>query len=651
MSAIFGLLYLDGRSVHPAKLQQMAATLQHRGSAGHVWSLENVGMGCCLLSPQAAATQGRSSGGDADLSIVVDARLDNRGELLSLLGLAKTNVDIDDASLIAHTYARWGESCAERLLGDFTFALWDKRRRQLICGRDHVGVKPFYYCHWPGRIFAWATEIKALLCLSASLRQVDEERLAERLALIDWDLTDQSTLYRQVVSLPPAHMLKVSADALILSRYWSLDPERSLERGSASDHAEAFSHLFTAAVRCRLHGPGSVGALLSGGLDSSAIAWTAQSLPHGQARGPLPTFSAVFDTVTVCDERPYIHTVLASGRFAPHWTPGDQTSPLAELERMLWHQDELVYAPGISLMSTLHRAAQCQGINVLLDGHGGDEVTGCGAVYHRELARKGRWLTLVREIQASAHLHQEPFWALFWPYVRYGIRWPRRATRRFRRIGRHLRPGAQANQPSAHSPDNPPIWERWLHPDFVQRVGLRERYHAFQLRRPERAGDERESHYRLLTGRSQVRALEILNKASAAQAVELRFPFWDKRLVEFCLALPSAHKLYRGWDRITLRRAMHNRLPPQVQWRHDKTNFAPNLVYLLRTQDRELLEQLLVGQQNEASGYLNREAVEAAYRQFVSQEQPAPSVLQIVLQASILTIWLQGGQHLLRSDS
>jgi asparagine synthase (glutamine-hydrolysing) len=145
-----------------------------------------------------------------------------------------------------------------------------------------VGVKPFYYCHLPGRIFAWATEIKALFCLGMLPRQIDEDRLAERLALIDWDLTDQSTLYRHVVSLPPAHRLKVNADNLILKRYWSLDPTLCLERGSASDHAEAFGEIFAEAVRCRLCGPGTVVSLLSGGLDSSAIAWTAQSLPHRQ---------------------------------------------------------------------------------------------------------------------------------------------------------------------------------------------------------------------------------------------------------------------------------------------------------------------------------------------------------------------------------
>lgn len=638
MSAIFGLLYLDGRSVHTAELQQMAAILQHRGLAeDSLWAMGNIGMGCCTRLPRSSVAHAPLSGMDADLGLVADVRLDNRVELLSLLGLADRNADLDDADLIANAYRRWGERCAERLLGDFTFALWDKRRRQLICGRDQMGVKPFYYYHWPGRIFAWATEIKALFSVSALLREIDEERLAERLALIDWDLTDQSTLYRQVVSLPPAHTIKVRADELILSRYWSLDPERTLERAAASEHAEAFAHLLTEAVRCRLRGSERVGALLSGGLDSSAIAWTAQRLAPAQVGGSLPTFSAVFDTVTACDERAYINAVLACGHFTPYWAPGDQVSPLAELERMLWHQDELVYAPGISLMSTLHRTAQRQGIGVLLDGHGGDEVTGCGAVYYRELAHKGRWLTLAREIQAGAHLHQQSFWPLFWPYVRYGIG---RIARRFRRVEPHPGRGTQANQLSVRSPDNRPIWERWLHPDFIERVRLRERYQAFQLSRPERVGDERGSHYRLLTGRAQVRALEILNKASAAQAVELRFPFWDRRLVEFCLALPSAHKLYLGWDRITLRRAMHNRLPPQVQWRRDKTNFAPNLVHQLRTQDREQLEQLLIGQRNRTADYLNQGAVETAYRQFLNQEQPAPSVWQIVLQAAIFTTWL-----------
>jgi asparagine synthase (glutamine-hydrolysing) len=639
MSAIFGIVYLEGRSVHPVELQDMAASLHHRGSA-QTWSMGSVGMGHCSFAAQPVPSPGAFSVEDADLWVVADVRLDNRSDLLSRLGLAGMHTEISDAGLIVEAYRRWGDQCADRLLGDFAFALWDEQRRQLLCARDHVGVKPFYYVHCPGSFFAWATEIKALFCLSPSLRQIDEVRLAERLALIDWDLTDQSTLYRQVVSLPPAHTVKVKSADLVIRRYWALDPERSLERGSAGDHAESFGDLFTEAVRCRLHGPDNVGALLSGGLDSSAIAWMAQ----GQAGGSLPTFSAVFDTVTVCGERTYIEPILAQGRFIPHWSLGDQASPLAELERMLCRQDELIYAPGMALMSMLYRAAQHQGINVLLDGHGGDEVTGCGAVYYRELARTGQWITLTQEIYASARRYQEPFWPLFWPYLQYGARWRGRAAALLRRVGTF-------NQAPGQRKDHPSLWERWLHPEFVERVRLRERYQAFQQRRPERARSERESHYRLLTGRAQVRALEILNKASAANGVELRFPFWDKRLVEFCLALPSAHKVYRGWDRITLRRAMQNRLPAQVQWRKDKTDFAPNLVHLLRSQDRARLDHLLLGSQSGVDDYLNRAAVEAAYRQFLDQDQPASSVLQIVLQAASFILWLQGAQHLPQMDS
>ncbi|MBX2997318.1 MAG: hypothetical protein KF893_02315 [Caldilineaceae bacterium] len=638
MSAIFGIFYLDGRSVLPAELRQMAVALEHRGSTVvTLWSEGNVGMGCCAHSPVA----GPSYAKDANFFLVADVRLDNRADLLSGLGGAGMSTEMGDASLIGEVYRRWGGACADRLLGDFSFVLWDRQRRQLVCGRDHVGVKPFYYCHLPGRIFAWATEIKALFWVSASLRAIDEERLAERLALIDWDLTDQSTLYRHLLSLPPAHRLKVTADDLILNRYWSLDSTRCLGRGSVRDHAEAFGEILTEAVRCRLRGSGDVGALLSGGLDSSAIAWTAQNLAYGQPGGKLPTFSAIFDTVTICDERAYIDPILARGRFAPSWTPGDQVSPLGELAQMLWHQDELVYAPGISLMVALYRAAQRKGIRVLLDGHGGDEVAGCGAGYYRELAHKGRWLTLMREIRASARLHQQSFGALFWPYLRDAT-WTGRTAGRIRRIGRHLWRGGD----SLPSPDkdNSPVWERWLHPAFVKRVGLHERYRAFRHRRPERVGSEREGHYRLLTGRAQVRSLEILNKASAAHSVELRIPFWDKRLVEFCLALPSEHKLHDGWDRITLRRAMHNQLPPQVQWRRSKTNFAPNLVHLLRTQDRERLEHLLVGQRNRFADFIDWEGVEAAYRQFLRQDPPPPSALQIVLQAANLILWLQGWQ-------
>jgi len=100
------------------------------------------------------------------LRLTADARLDNRAELCTLL---EAPAHATDADLILRAYLRWGETSVEHMLGDFAFVIWDANRQSLFCARDHMGVKPFYYHYRPGRLFACASAIKALLALARCL--------------------------------------------------------------------------------------------------------------------------------------------------------------------------------------------------------------------------------------------------------------------------------------------------------------------------------------------------------------------------------------------------------------------------------------------------------------------------------------------------
>src|SRR4029077_18563520 len=114
--------------------------------------------------------------------ITADARIDNRGELIAALGLSDRSGDqITDSALILGAYEKWGDASPERLLGDFAYVIWDRRQRSLFCARDHFGVRTFYYYHSPGRIFAFASEIKALLCLPDVPQRLNELHVGDYL--------------------------------------------------------------------------------------------------------------------------------------------------------------------------------------------------------------------------------------------------------------------------------------------------------------------------------------------------------------------------------------------------------------------------------------------------------------------------------------
>ena len=147
-----------------------------------------------------------------DLVLSADARIDNRTELIHMLDFPDSSSSIiTDSELILGAYDKWGLQCPEKLLGDFAFAVWDRRRQMLFCARDHFGVKPFYY-YRDDNSFIFASEIKALLCVSTVSHRLNEVRLAEYLSSMFDDTA--STFYANILRLPPAHYLSVSPDGI-----------------------------------------------------------------------------------------------------------------------------------------------------------------------------------------------------------------------------------------------------------------------------------------------------------------------------------------------------------------------------------------------------------------------------------------------------
>ncbi|TIV92700.1 MAG: asparagine synthetase B, partial [Mesorhizobium sp.] len=140
-------------------------------------------------------------------------------------------------------------------------------------------------------------------------------------------------------------------------------------------------------------------------------------------------------------------------------------------------------------------------------------------------------------------------------------------------------------------------------------------------------------------------AFEVLDKAAANFGVEPRYPFWDKPLVEFCLALPGEKKLHNGFGRHVLRRAMEGVLPPMVQWRRDKIDFTANLVKGMLRNHRDLLDTVLVSDGERIAPYVNLPQVNAAYARLLDKpDEAAPLDVQYVWRSISLSLWLRQTQ-------
>jgi asparagine synthase (glutamine-hydrolysing) len=637
MSAIVGLYNIDGKPANHTDVTRMLDSLAHRGSdRTGLWSEGAIGLGHRMLwtTPESLHEKLPLVSQTGDLVLTADARIDNRDELISRLGLTDHSPgEISDSQLILAAYEKWGEDCAEKLLGDFAFVIWDRRKQTLFCARDHFGVKPFYYYFLSDRFFVFASEIKGLLSHPEVPRKLNELRVAEYLASMFDDKT--ITFYEDILRLPPAHSLTIDRHRMQLRCYWSLDPSRELRLRSDDAYADGFRELFIEAVRCRLRTAFPVGSMLSGGMDSSSITCVARQLLARDGGRRLLTFSAIFDEVTQCDERPFISAVLAQNSLEPHYVHGDRLSPLADLDRVLWHQDEAFYAPNLFLTWNLCRLAEEQSVRILLDGFDGDTTISHGEGYLNELAHAGQWFTLAAEIKAFARTFNLSSRRLLWNYAwRYGLDpmiSSSRALKLARRIWRILNRRRES--------PNLSYWSANLNPIFVQTVDLAQRRKALRQAWPNPPRNERENHYRTLTSGIMPFTLEILERTAAAFGIEPRFPFWDRRLVEFCLALPPQQKVHGGWTRIVLRRALADILPAEVQWRRSKSNLGPNFEHGLLAYERQRLEELILKDSKTIEKYVNVDSLREAYRRFASRERGDDALT--IWKAVSLGLWLQ----------
>lgn len=608
---------LDGSGFDPERLRGMQTAIDHRGPDGSgVWFDDPVGLGHQKLVSTPEGTADDQPVTTAELVLVADLRLDNRGELLSSLGVDQPPETVPDSSLLATAYRAWGTACVDHLVGAFAFVLWDRTERRLFCARDHFGVRPFYY-HRGADVFAAASEQKALLELPSVPARVDDWTVGEFLS--DSYEENGRSFFEDIARLPPAHAMTVDSDGTDIWQYWDLDPTRTVTMSSDRAYERRFRELFEQAVESRLRSVEGVGAALSGGIDSSAITVVARDLlPDDQ---PLYTYSNVFDEAPSSDEREFIETVTGRPGVDSEYIFLDGMGGLGDVDGLREFFDRPQH-------NTMHLAVwerarhAAADVDVVMGGALGDSAIGYGLGLLPELFWTGRWRRLNRELSRMADVVGAPRKHLFVRHVLSEV-----VPERVLEVRRRLR-----GQPTGLDAANPMIA-----PDFVERTALRSRYTD-----PDKQGAaitpraRRKQRRSLQTGKS-VANFETLDLAHAAFGIEPRFPFTDKRLVEFSLAIPPSQQFKDGWTRSICRRALGDLLPDKIQWRPWKT-FVTEAFWNALDAEASRIETMLESP-GRLDEYVDIQALEAAYERF--SDDPVARDARGLWRALTLWIWLE----------
>lgn len=648
MSGFFALRYLDGRPVQPRRLDQAATTMAHRGPDG--WACwhrpDEAGLGHLLLRTTPEARYETQPLARGPYVLVADARIDNRDELIRTCGLSdRPACEIPDSALILAAYERWGKACPEYLIGDFAFALWNRQTRALFAARDPMGLRPFFYALRPGSVFACASEINALFALEPLPLEVNRHLVARFLAdANDYLAEPAETTLAGILRLPRATALRLDGDGRLTTwTYWEPDPEQKLDLGSDEAYAGAFREVFTEAVRRRTRSITPVGSMLSGGLDSSSITCVARDAGTQPA---LHAFSVVYPSLAgdhpEIDERRYMDAVIAQGGLTPHFVRADEAGPFLDIDAILDAGRQLYF--GGNAFFHWQTLQQCRrlGIRVLLDGSDGDTVVSHGVAFLSRLVRARDWTTLATAVGAHRHADAEARWTLFndsrgWHALthlaaegRWGAYWREalRAARAFGLAPHQVAAGPDARPRALLTTPLKTYRERtyWLqrrdgapaatpnpllHPDLAAAL-------------PERPAPDPEPSDVLHRWRRDLASwpavMEMFDLLAARQGVEPRTPFFDRRVLAFCLALPGSQQRHDGWDRIILRRALDGILPPAVQWRARKGNLSAGFRHGLLHHGAPLVRRLLFDEPQHLDGYVDLAHARALY----DQAQQAP---------------------------
>ncbi|HEB69619.1 MAG TPA: asparagine synthetase B, partial [Desulfobulbus sp.] len=579
MSGICGFFNRGGQPVSPGRINSMMEPLARRGPDGQgSWQGCQVAVGQLLtrITPESEYEQLPLIDTPRDTVLCCDARIDNRADLFERLHLDPAGAaTLPDSRLITAAYEKWGEDCPAYLIGDFVFVVWDNKYKKLFCARDHLGSRPLYY-FLSDTFFAFASEIKALLSLPEITPHLHEPRVADFLQRILANNYD--TFYRDIFRLEPATTLTVEPEREQWNTYWQLDPGRELPAATDEEYALQFREVFTEAVRCRLRSAYPVGCMLSGGLDSSSVACVARNILAERGE-KLHTFSGIYpglpaDQLAGIDERQYLQAVLDQGGCIPHTFRADQLAPLADLDHHLQLMDQPFFSPNLFLNDEANRLAAENGVRVMLDGQDGDTTISHGYQRLHWLILQGRLPTFLHEVSLLAKRRGGGRKGLVY---RYGIYPLLRAPLAYLYglVRSRIQPGWN--------------FENILNRDFGRHCELHHRVLPSLIS----FIPPRQLHLYDLTSPLQSAVMEMINPLAAEYAVSPRSPFYDRRLVEFCLALPDAQKMQQGWGRYILRRGMEGILPPAVQWRPDKSDLRFGFAHGLARYHQDILEQVV----------------------------------------------------------
>ena len=585
MNWICGYWMLDGKCMDPAVLPHMlGAGINVQTQARETWNADNqaIAFGAVSWSPQADLRQAAciARHPESGCVAIADARLDNPEELRAALGFAGT--DATPAELVLHAWLHWGEDCVARIDGDFAFAIHDPRRQLLFIARDRMGVRPPYIHYQPGKQLVFGTSSHAVLAHPQVPGDLNQARVADYLLELAGKglegLDFISTFHSTVLRHPPRQTTTITPRKQRARQYWSLEPGSAgtLPRSDA-EWVEALDAVLESAVSRQRHGSGRVGSMLSGGMDSTALAMIAADQLQAAGSPPLHTFSAIDSSRADCLETRAILACIQRPGLQPHLFDIAQPGALQHAMEDFLDSFNEPFDMGMALLDAQYLSAARAGVDAVIDGIDGDTLfSATGVVQHQ--VRTGHWLAAWANIRGMQRI-----WNGSLPQYLRMFAVPGLAPDWLRR----MRSSRQRHCVAA-IPDTP------MSTDFLTRNGIADRLRQYDIDNASAAAlDPVERRCHSLMRSQHASALERYHRVASRHGVTPLHPFFDRRVLELGVHVPGHLRLRDGRTKAILREAMRGRMPEAVRLRTDKQHLGWKLTLRMWGAHADRLQQRL----------------------------------------------------------
>ncbi|MCU4930821.1 asparagine synthase-related protein [Bacillus thuringiensis] len=538
MSGISGIYNVEKQIPDKAEIMKIVKENLIRGKDYiEVYTEDHIGLGFNALNVTPESIKEKQPFVKEGIAIVADVRLDHREELVNSLQLKgfKSSVSEPDINLLWKCYRVWGVDFPKFIYGEFAFVIWDSNIKQIVCGRDVLGSKPFFY-KWNGKKLEFSSMLEGLVN-NLHVIQWNREYFIEYIANQGF-VKSQKTPYQGIMKLPAASILILNGNQQKVIQYWNIKDIKNIKYSNKNEYADHFKELFFQSVKNCMRSNFPVSVAMSGGLDSTSIFSAGCTINPELTRKDFFPVSLVFDKYPTDDERKYIKFISEKYKIDPYEIPADE----------LWSFKNFPYDAPVtaepyvniatfSVQHSMYLKAKEANAKVLLTGSGGDEVLSGSNSVIADYMWNLQLTKVIRDVKRLSQIREEPF---FSNIIKYGIS-----------------PLFKQKKTSLNS---------WVSREIESIIDEQ----TIERGRIARSKQERQITSIITPLMDQFMAAPL--------GMEVRHPFLERKLIEYLIAIPMEQKLQGSVKKLILKDAMKGIVPQQVLNRIDKTSHF-NIIY------------------------------------------------------------------------